>query len=229
MNQITPLQVTPSLGEKLHTAEISLKSSETRKILVKVVECWLKVAANRSIDAIVGENKIAYETLQSCRRVLLDILMNCINYEKYDLQKYQAYIAFFPEKMQLEGLAISSSSSSICDLVTHPKNIAISNKDSRVSHVGTALIAHICENMDKAQPKNEEPLNLIPSFCSRGFYKKLGFAPEDDVPEDKWTLTKLILSEKNKAHFMEAHKEVAIKDIETITLEKFASNYEHIS
>jgi hypothetical protein len=207
--------------QKLHTAQVSLTSIDTVKTLAAITKCWLKVVNARSAEALLCQNKTAFNRLDSLRRVLLDVSLCCEQSQKYNFQSRHCYVAYSPEDMHLEGIAICTPDY-IEDLATHPKNITISETDKRVAGVGTALIAHICHDIDSASSKKEGRLSLMPSFSSLEFYKKLGFTLETSSCDGELMLAELTLSDKNKEQFTEKYQNVAIKDKELISLEKLS-------
>jgi hypothetical protein len=191
---------------KLHTAKILLKGSDA-KSLETIAVCWRRLAEDLEKEASCHENKMR---LAASSFVLRSIVHKCQDIDKWPNAPTLCYFAYVPEKQQLEGIGtgfFGNHAFYLNSLVTHPKNIAPNKYAKRVSEVGKALIAHICQDINTQSSKQDMTLNLLTLQSAHSFYENLGFVESEAFWKGSMTLTHI-----NRVRLINKYQDISMQE-----------------
>jgi hypothetical protein len=209
-------------ASKLHTAKVDMLAKNTLNLLASTMISWEIVANDRKLEASRCNNQIACDRLEALHDVA-NLVFFQTKSSQFFSQNRTLYCAYSPETMKLQGIAICSFQPlehhyEVESLATHPRNIIVLQTDTRVSAVGTALMTHICRDMDRVAFNMNKTLSLKPLTSAAGFYKKLGFAPGQYMMIDPYWY----LEQKARESLIKKNQDIAIMDKDPILLSKLS-------
>jgi hypothetical protein len=198
----------------LHTAKFSLTGKKVDEVAT-ICKCWQRFAEDLGKDAAHCGIDAKKRELCDSFHVLKSISHNCQNIALSKDHNTICYLAYAPKTKKLLGIATGTfwpHSFHLSALAANPKNIAES-KGKKITHVGTALILHICHDMRRQLSKKESELMLWSLKSTRGFYQKLGFTGSQDPAALKMTL-----SCRNRKQLIQKYRDNFIRDVCPIPL-----------
>jgi hypothetical protein len=202
--------------DKLHTAQISLAQNDTLQALSKIIESIQCEASKRLQVAVALQNKVSIPKLCNCSLLLHYLSRDLIDIKDSKVQSI--YIAYRPKDMTIQGIAtcVFSYSEAPCKLMTlltHPKNIPLTENEKRVQRVGVALIKHILKDIYEKNAIVNKELFLVPYDSAKEFYERLGFiSAEQSSPQGYFWKDDLFLTIEKGIALIKKYEDVSETD-----------------